>query len=347
MEKISFKPEPSLLIEFSDETMQIELQKYPMLNGSILSAEILKTLPSVLKLRYPKSSGVIEKIDEFESLLPESVSDRAVSLLNKAGFNSQEIIMLIEKFAWKFRECPASINTVMSIGCGDGTELIFLRALAPKARIVGIDWQDNINPNIKKITEVEFIKTNLNHYFSIHKEKYDIIFSNHVLEHMYDPEKMLRLIHNNLTESGYLIAALPMDGSDGRALAIYNQLRGKINLLELGEVDFGHPWKTNPSDIKDSLLNAGYTSVRLLQRKDHLNYQIIGSQEKLEIHYKKGKILNNILIKPFKVLANYLLYYCQSSLIIKYFYSLERRFWFGSNNLKNSTAQEILVIGRI
>jgi len=100
---------------------------------------------------------------------------------------------------------------ILDLGCGNGNAVTYYIAQNfPQAQITGIDiHQDSIVfarenfklPNLNFICQDIFAE-NIN-------SQYDIIILSDILEHFANPEKLLNLINNQLTNQGVAIVAIP------------------------------------------------------------------------------------------------------------------------------------------
>lgn len=99
-----------------------------------------------------------------------------------------------------------SNKSILDIGCGKGNFLLNVEKNIKHKRLVGVDVSDTFLP---QSSNVEFIKANILD-FDI-GEKFDIIISDNVLEHI-SPNDMdihLKLVKQHLKEDGIFIALTP------------------------------------------------------------------------------------------------------------------------------------------
>ena len=105
-------------------------------------------------------------------------------------------------------------NYVLDIGCGDCQSLVEAKLLGGK--VFGVDPDKNV--------EIISNKLSLNVYIgSIHENlfsniKFDLIILNQVLEHIPNPNKLLKEISNKLSQNGQIIISTPNVGSFYRKL---------------------------------------------------------------------------------------------------------------------------------
>ena len=139
-----------------------------------------------------------------------------------------------------------------------------------RSRILGLDWVDKCLSGLLDAAKADFIHGDFNDRLGEHKETFDLVFSNHVIEHSFDPDELLRSIRASLKPGGQLVSAIPLDGEAEspifrRALSLAREpdrIQRSDMFLMLG----GHPYKTNASEFAETLLGAGFQAVRVAYR---------------------------------------------------------------------------------
>ncbi|THD69312.1 class I SAM-dependent methyltransferase [Robertkochia marina] len=93
-----------------------------------------------------------------------------------------------------------SYNSILDIGCGTGD---FLAQIPANKKRQGVE----VSPKAASIARSKNldIKSDLDQL----KEPYDVITLWHVLEHLYEPDRMIQKISTHLKDDGLLIIALP------------------------------------------------------------------------------------------------------------------------------------------
>src|SRR5262249_11602909 len=161
-------------------------------------------------------------------------------------------------------------------------------------------------------------------------------FCNHVLEHLFEPEVTLGLVRRSLRAGGSLIAGLPMEGcSDGVFASAMRRMASRpaaLHILDIGVLDAGHAWKTNPADLRATLEREGFSEIRLHLRK---------TQNRL-IHTTARKVGIFLYACTFGAARESLKVLCPGMTdgLVRWFLAAERRCWFGANRLKNKFARE-------
>tara|TARA_R100000664_G_C2757828_1_gene146268 strand:- start:3668 stop:4543 length:876 start_codon:yes stop_codon:yes gene_type:complete len=104
---------------------------------------------------------------------------------------------------------------ILDFGCGTGDFLKKARKYASSVSAVEVD--EGLKENLESIE-------NLTLYTSLEEiekdKKYDVIFLFHVLEHIKDPEKLLRSLARRLTKDGKIIIEVP--NADDALLTLYD-----------------------------------------------------------------------------------------------------------------------------
>lgn len=152
---------------------------------------------------------------------------------------------IFSKMFEKFTE--GEIQTIADIGCGEGSNLFFLRTQFPKAMLFGFDISN---------TAIESAKTNVNVDFSvldIQKEtpsrKFDLVFCSDVVEHL--EEDMAAIKNIKLITEKYALIATVQGHMRAKEKSIghvrnyaYGELKQKIEStgLEVVQiVEWGYP----------------------------------------------------------------------------------------------------------
>jgi SAM-dependent methyltransferase len=101
-------------------------------------------------------------------------------------------------------------RSVLVIGSATCREVIFIRHRWPTKRILCADFEGASLPNIESALEIEFGARNFNARLADNGGQFDVVFSSHVLEHLFDPNRTSGLARRGLTPNGQLIAAVPL-----------------------------------------------------------------------------------------------------------------------------------------
>jgi SAM-dependent methyltransferase len=141
------------------------------------------------------------------------------------------------------------IENLLDLGCGDGNHLAYLSKYA--AHLFGSDYNlVRLSRAHKRFPDVFLFLADLLNY-PISKESFDILFFNHVLEHIHEDEKALQIAFNLLKPGGLLILGIPNEGE------WWWQLAYKLDPITLKTTD--HVQFYTLKTISKKILSTGFT----------------------------------------------------------------------------------------
>lgn len=148
---------------------------------------------------------------------------------------------------------PSQARSVLDIGCGGGLLGAALKASRP-CTVLGVTFSP---------AEAELARTrldrvevaDLNHMDPTDLGRHDCIVCSHVLEHLHDPERLLRALRACLTEDGTLLVALPNVLHWKQRLQF---ARGRFRYTEGGLMDHTHFRFFDWTTVAELLQQAGY-----------------------------------------------------------------------------------------
>jgi SAM-dependent methyltransferase len=105
-----------------------------------------------------------------------------------------------------FNAVPKNARRVLDLGCGDGS---LGRALKRTGvtEVVGVTYSKAESERAKYLDQV--VLADLNEFDPTGLEGFDCVICSHVLEHLYQPQDLLKKLTRVLTPEGRLIVALP------------------------------------------------------------------------------------------------------------------------------------------
>lgn len=116
---------------------------------------------------------------------------------------------------------------VLDIGCGNGSLCGVLSKLG--LYVVGVE-NDKAGVNIAKATypDIRFYKASVQddvaEILTSENEKFDVVVSTEVIEHLYSPEQLLQFARNIIKENGLLILTMPYYGyAKNLAISLLNK----------------------------------------------------------------------------------------------------------------------------
>ena len=340
----------ALLLAVPEDRLRIHMQTFPFLNApdENLNRECLRVLRENIRLR----SGGSREAQPLgaDSLLPSGpVLARLDNLFRQTELTKEECSYLVTDFAWKIQFVPETARTILAVGHHTGYELLFLRAAAPNAEIFAIDWVENSDKKITSLVGAKLVTGDFLTELKKFKGQFDVVFSNHVLEHMYDPDHAVRVMFELLADGGLILCGMPLDGNSGDAYQAFwagHFLKGKqLRRVDMGHIDVGHPWKTSVFDLAATIEGAGFTNVEIYCRPNHLTRgRPTFASAELARYRQRGLGLNRLFFGPLRELIHLLFGDSCPPGVLKALFALERRVWFGSNRFKNAQSLEVVAM---
>lgn len=123
------------------------------------------------------------------------------------------------------KELSQSCERILDLGCGEGSRLNIL--VKGRKKGTGVDISKTaINMAKKAYPKLNFIKSDLEK-IPLSDEKFDLIYSAYVLEHLSSPIKVLSEAIRLLSKDGFLILIAPNYGAPNRCSPPYTGSRVK------------------------------------------------------------------------------------------------------------------------
>ena len=273
------------------------------------------------------------------------------------GYPNKKIDNFEPSFLWK-REALLSlikkdaIRSIFCFGSGDMEEAFVLREIIPKATIKVIDWKIKCDKKSLEELHIEALECDIVNYMKETDEQFDLIFSQHVLEHMYRIDDVFSSSYRMLKEGGKLVSCLPLCLQNHvYASYIIKKLESSnIKLLDLSLLDMGHPWKVDEKSLVDCLRINKYTNITVIKCNQMLVRNKYINESQLEKYTKRRLHLYNVFdlfIKfPISIILEFLMNKDVAgwSAFLKIFYAIETIILFiGGNEIANFVP-EVLVV---
>jgi 2-polyprenyl-3-methyl-5-hydroxy-6-metoxy-1,4-benzoquinol methylase len=340
----------AILINIKDQALHAYLQRYPFAEGPdrTLNERCFRAVGESIQLRTANEAEQITLWNDEQSSLAPQEQQRVQAVLGRLNLGTTQRTNIYNDFAWRVKPMPRDAGQVLSIGCGSGEELAFIGALIPPCHITAIDFHHTVRPELRTLLNLNFIAADFNELLPRWENRYDVIFCNHVLEHSYDPDRLLAVLRQRLQPGGALIAGLPLDGDQSHVFA--REVRQialnpiLLHPIDMNFFDAGHPWKTNAADLKQTLLRSGFRSVAIYQRENHRSRFCAGPYPRFVARRNRAKRLHGAFLHPLRSMLKAAFPKEVPLTPKKIFFGIENRIWFGSNRLKNAFAPDVVAI---
>ena len=206
---------------------------------------------------------------------------------------------------------------------------------------LAVDWERAVKPEFLSLAGVDFVEADLTRDLPL-SDRFDMIFSNHTLEHFSDPDAIISRLRGLLRPGGWLVSGLPLDGDQDDVFRPHLERwvanPERTRWTDASWLDPGHPWKTNAADVSDTLVRAGFAEVRLYQRQSHLTRGLPFDAPALS-RYRSTR---SALCAPWRALMTLSGSFTASNRIArKCLLGADFRASWGANRLKNSQSAEL------
>jgi SAM-dependent methyltransferase len=344
---------PGLQIDVADAELQAYLQRYPFASGPDEAMNQRgRAAAAAIRLREPGAPFATTLLQPVETLLGSEEEARLQTLFETVSMEEAAQRRHRDDFGWEASLVPDSAFNVLVLGVGDGIELLFLRAVLPAARLTALDYVDALLPGVAAATGVTLLTGDMHAHLRGLPCEYDLVFSNHTLEHLYTPDATLATLAGLLVPGGHILSTLPLMGQPGspflervRAFAEQSERR-EIHPVDAVFFDLGHPWKTNPADIAATLTRAGFAEVRVYQCAGHLGRPMAATADELARRRGTALLLYRIFLAPLRWAAR-LLTPLAPQTVPRRLFALERRLPFGVNNTMNRLSEEACFVAAV
>lgn len=155
---------------------------------------------------------------------------------------------------------------ILEIGAGSGETLLALKERGIATQISGFDIVD-INPNKEKFDR--FVIGNIENEINLFdKSTFDIIILADVLEHLYDPEKVIRKLIPSLKRGGSFYVSLPNFRNIETLYQIF--IKGSFKYTDSGIFDKTHIRFYCKKDIIE--LMSLFDELKIVKVESNLNH---------------------------------------------------------------------------
>lgn len=240
--------------------------------------------------------------------------------------------------ACKLKHLPPHADRVLALGCGAGDELTALRARYPQAELVATDQRDQLNPQHRQMLGAELLVGDMHLLLGTVLRDFDLIFSHHVLEHSYQPDRTLAALHAALRPGGCCYAVLPLEGDLRNPLWTLQRRLGhgaSIHPVDVSVLDPGHPWKPGIADLLGTARQCGFARLELGEIRAPGRF---GALRRI-----CGRVLHHLLLRPLRAVLR-----CWPAArfphgVRRLLCVLDARLPFGAARLKNFHCPEVVL----
>jgi ubiquinone/menaquinone biosynthesis C-methylase UbiE len=190
------------------------------------------------------------------------------------------------------KDLPSGSN-VLEIGCGAGQFIRTIKKLRPELNCFGYDISQNAITKAKQYNDGVQYKFSESSKPPYDDRKFQAVFIFDVLEHVEDPNELIKEVNRILDNDGIFSSFVPCEGD---VLSFWNLLRGSSLTYDLTKKYAGHIQKFSRYSISKIIKNNNF---KIISKKysSHLCGQVLdlmvfASMEEKNKKNKQGQINN-------------------------------------------------------
>lgn len=190
------------------------------------------------------------------------------------------VLELREEIVLKAMALDRPSGRILDLGCGDGCFLEHATTRFAKLAPVGVDLSEGqIKKARTRMPGGHFVEGSLSKEFPFSDNEFDVIYCGEVIEHLYDPDFLLKEAFRVLRPGGYLYMTTP------NLFAWYNRLLmlfgisplfveystknssvgyGPLRRIKFSSQPVGHLRIFHPRAFKDLQILYGFNNIRLI-----------------------------------------------------------------------------------
>lgn len=153
---------------------------------------------------------------------------------------------------------PENANTVLDVGCGEGTFAKQIKDIY-HTETWGIEYIQAHGEQAKKVLDKVFIGECEKFIDDLPNDYFDVIYFNDVLEHLIDPYLVLDKMKSKLTKKGKIISSIPN-------IRYHSALKSLVLKKD---------WKYQESGVMDHTHLRFFTKKSIKRMYEHLGFKII------------------------------------------------------------------------
>jgi SAM-dependent methyltransferase len=184
---------------------------------------------------------------------------------------------VLEKF--KFEKYIDDDHTVLDFGCGGGYILSNLEC----SKKIGIE----VNPHAREQAKKNGIEV-YSSFDDLQNQNIDVIISNHALEHVLEPIKIIQKFYENLKSGGYVVCVVP-----------FEQSHEDCFLFDKNDIN-QHLFNWTPRTLGNLFQAGGFKIIEATTVSHQFTPNFINSYENPSYHFEcvqYAKKMNNLQTK--------------------------------------------------
>lgn len=156
---------------------------------------------------------------------------------------------------------------VLEVGCDCGATLLHIKNLYPDTYTVGCDISEHAVDLAQRFVDEAFIANIEDYNLPVEDHSFDYVLFGDVLEHLHDPEQVLRYVQTLLNTNGKVLACIP---NLMHISVVKDLLKGNFTYSEIGLLDKTHIHFFTFNEIVKMYERAGYLIDECGSYKQHI-----------------------------------------------------------------------------
>lgn len=347
---------PSLTLRIADVGLQIYLQDWSYLTGPNRqnNEKLFQALGTNLKLHAPVERAPIEELRGGpDAHLPAGDKVAIAALLRTLALPADRLTGLCNYFGWKIARAPRRARNILAIGCAGADECIVLRALFPDAALSGCDFDLRLPDDRAELLGLAAEACPIDDYLEKRPAQFDLVFSNHTLEHLTDPAKVIARVYSAISPGGTFVSGIPIEAHASNPF--YKEVcalaeSGRVPYwLDLESLWMAHVWKTNPDHLLSVLKECGFENIRFYRRSDYptawRNHDPIDGDTTRK-WLAAGRRLEKVTLAPLRATLKAVFGRSPPAWIVKRYYQTAQRLWFSKMRLVPLCIHEVAFVAK-
>ena len=196
-------------------------------------------------------------------------------------------------------------NRLLDIGCGDGSLTLLLKEKAGAKEAFGIEISSEGMKAAQK-KGISSFKLNVDEEdFPFEDEYFDAIFCGELIEHLFDPDRLLKEIYRVLTPGGFSIITTPNLGAWFNRIALLAGYQPHSVTVSLEHYNAGKFYSARPGGSEHIRFFTSKALVELLKCHQFKIRQVKGAYVSASYYLPRNSFLSSLVLLGEKFFAKF------------------------------------------
>lgn len=149
---------------------------------------------------------------------------------------------------------------ILEVGCGEGGTLLLAKASKKAVRVVGVEMDPQSALKARAVADDVLVGNVENMELPFEPGSFDVLILSEVLEHLFDPWRVLRRLYPLLKDGGLIYASSP---NVAHVTVLRMLFRNCWDYSERGRMDWTHVRWFTPQTYREMIEEAGFRVIWL------------------------------------------------------------------------------------